>query len=75
MVQHHEHGKKRNKNLERAGFKVPKPCRSNEFPLGLPSLTGLDKIRTEAANDVYKVIAQLLRKLHAMGVIAQLRTL
>jgi len=59
---------KPNKNLEKAGFKVPKPCRSDEFPLGLPSLTGLDKTRTEAANQVYKVTAQLLRKLHAMGV-------
>ena len=59
---------KPNKNLERAGFKVPKPCKSDEFPLGLPSLEGLDKIRTEAANLVYKVTAEMIRRLHSMGV-------
>ena len=59
---------KPNRNLEKAGFRVPKPCRSDEFPLGLPHLTGTDKVRTEAANHVYKITAELIRQLHAWGV-------
>ena len=59
---------KPNRSLEKAGFRVPMPCRSDEFPLGLPHLTGTDKVRTEAANHVYKITAELIRRLHAWGV-------
>eukprot|EP00435_Cladocopium_sp_Y103_P000779 s5414_g1.t1 len=59
---------KPNRVLERAGFKVPKPLRSEEFPLGLPSLSGVDLIRTQAANHVYEVTAELVRMLVGWGV-------
>ena len=59
---------KPNRVLERAGFKVPKPLRSLQHPLGLPGLTGVDLVRTEAANHVYEVTAKLVRMLVAWGV-------
>ena len=48
---------KPNKVLEKAGFRVPKPLRSAEYPLGLPNLSGTDLVRTHAANQVYQVTA------------------
>ena len=59
---------KPNKALERAGFKVPKPLRSAEHPLGLPGLTGLDLIRTQSANEVYAITAELVRMLVGWGI-------
>ena len=59
---------KPNRVLEKAGFKVPKPLRSSEHPLGLPGLSGVDLARTEAANHVYEVTAKLVRMLVAWGV-------
>ena len=59
---------KPNRVLEKAGFKVPKPLRSSEHPLGLPGLSGVDLVRTEAANHVYEVTAKLVRMLVAWGV-------
>ena len=49
--------------LEQAGYRVPKPLRSKEFPLGLPGLSGVDKLRTETANLVYDACAQLVQEL------------
>ena len=59
---------KPNRVLEKAGFRVPKPLRSTEFPMGLPNLSGIDLIRTEAANHVYQVTAELTRMLALWGV-------
>eukprot|EP00435_Cladocopium_sp_Y103_P002245 s2809_g1.t1 len=59
---------KPNRTLERAGHSVPKPCRSDLYPLGLPHLSGLDKVRAEAANEVYRITAELVRELQAWGV-------
>ena len=44
-------------NFRNKGFKVPGPLRSKDKPVGLDSLAGLDKIRTEAANMVYSAAA------------------
>ena len=60
---------KPNRTLEKAGYRVPKPCRSDQYPLGLPNLQGLDKTRTEAANEVYKVTAELVRMVPKLGVV------
>eukprot|EP00435_Cladocopium_sp_Y103_P002681 s223_g1.t1 len=60
---------KPNRTLEKAGYSVPKPCRSDLYPLGLPHLSGLDKVRTEAANEVYKITAALVLELQAWGVV------
>ena len=58
---------KPNRVLERQGFHVPKPLRSTEFPLGFPHLKGLDRLRTETANHVYQVTADLVRMLVSWG--------
>ena len=52
---------------------VPKPCRSEQFPLGIPGLEGLDKAGTEAANLLYKVTAVLVREVSAWGVVCTMR--
>ena len=51
---------KPNRVLERGGFKVPKPLRSPAHPLGLPGLTGVVLIRTQADNYIYEVTAKLV---------------
>lgn len=44
----------------RKGFKVPKPLRSAAKPMGVDHLTGLDKVRTELANQVYEATAHII---------------
>ena len=44
----------------RKGFKVPVPLRSAQKPMGVDNLTGLDKLRTELANQVYEATALLV---------------
>ena len=44
----------------RQGFKIPIPLRSQQQPLGVSALAGLDKIRTESANLVYAATAQIV---------------
>ena len=43
------------------GFKIPKPLRSAQKPMGVDGLAGLDKIRTESANQVYSATARIMR--------------
>ena len=43
------------------GFKIPKPLRSAQKPMGVDGLEGLDKIRTEAANQTYAATARIVR--------------
>ena len=43
------------------GFKIPKPLRSEQKPMGVDGLEGLDKIRTESANQVYSATARIMR--------------
>lgn len=40
--------------LRKRGAPEPKPLRSEKFPHGLPSLQGLDKIKVDKANAIYK---------------------
>ena len=42
------------------GFKIPKPLRSAQKPMGVDGLEGLDKIRTETANMVYAATARII---------------
>ena len=44
---------RRHKRLEEAGFDLPVPLRSKEFPMGLPTLRGLDLTKVSLANDLY----------------------
>ena len=48
-------------NFRNKGFKVPGPLRSKAKPMGLDSLAGLDKIRTESANIVYSSTAAIIK--------------
>ena len=51
------------------GVPQPKPLRTNEFPEGIPGLTGLDAERVETANLLYKWIAGFLLKAHSRCVL------
>ena len=50
---------KRHKSLEAAGYNLPKPLRSKEYPMGLPSLRGLDAAKVTSANALYEVTFQI----------------
>ena len=56
------------KSLEKKGYRIPKPLRSDEFPLGVPGLQGTDKHRTETANITYSRTAELATMLHEWGI-------
>ena len=56
------------KSWERKGYRVPKPLRSDQFPLGVPGLKGIDKHRTETANITYSQSAILAAMLHEWGI-------
>ena len=47
--------------LAAQGFKIPVPLRSQQKPMGLDKLSGLDKVRTETANQVYEATAAIIR--------------
>lgn len=51
---------KKLRSWAKKGFKIPQPLRSVKKPMGVDGLTGLDKIRTEAANQVYAATAQIV---------------
>ena len=40
--------------------KAPQPLRSEEFPLGLPSLSPADKARVSSANSIYKLAVEIM---------------
>jgi len=44
---------KRHPDLEAAGFELPRPLRSREHPMGLPTLRGLDAAKVNSANILY----------------------
>ena len=46
------------KKFEAMGFSVPKPLRSDAFPLGLPNLQGLDREKVSIANETYKAMIE-----------------
>eukprot|EP00435_Cladocopium_sp_Y103_P028367 s3494_g7.t1 len=49
------------KSFVKRGFKVPGPLRSKDKPMGLDGLSGLDKVRTELANQVYSATAEIVK--------------
>ena len=44
---------KRHPDLELAGYTLPKPLRSEQYPMGLPTLRGLDAAKVQSANTLY----------------------
>ena len=55
-------------SLEAKGFRIPKPLRSSEFPMGLPGLTGVDKERTDKANLTYQATTDLCKQAIALDI-------
>ena len=53
--------------LRKRGAPEPKPLRSEKFPHGLPSLKGLDKVKVEKANDIYKNVAEIISYFAKLG--------
>jgi len=51
---------KRLPRLQKQGFRVPQPLRSDAKPRGLDKLSGLDKIKTELANQSYDATAEII---------------
>lgn len=47
------------KHLERQGFDIPKPLRSDQHPLGLPGLVGKDLAKVVSANATYAAMIQV----------------
>ena len=56
------------KSLEKRGYRIPKPLRSDDFSLGVPGLKGTDKYRTGTANITYSRTAVLAMMLHEWGI-------
>ena len=56
----------------RKGFKVPVPLRSSSKPMGVDRLSGLDKIRTEMAIQVYEKTAELMEFCIAHSILCSL---
>ena len=50
------------RELRLQGAPEPKPLRSEQWPAGLPTLTGTDKLRVEAANLIYAFVAWAISK-------------
>ena len=47
--------------LAKMGIRVPQPLRSDDRPMGLDGLAGLDKIKAESANITYDSTLELMR--------------
>ena len=54
--------------LQKLGVKVPQPLRSDEQPMGLDGLGGLDKVKTETANITYENMCLLARMCHGLDI-------
>lgn len=54
----------------RVHWSDPRPLRSNEFPHGLPSLSGNDKQRVLIANDLFEYTCKLFKKAVQAGILA-----
>ena len=46
--------------LLRSGAPCPRPLRSDEHPAGLPDLTPNERVRVEAANKIYDLVADII---------------
>ena len=54
--------------LAKMGVKVPQPLRSDEQPMGLDGLAGLDKVKAESANITYDSTCHLVRLCVDLGI-------
>ena len=56
------------KHLERLGYEVPKPLRSDLHPLGIPGLTGKDLAKVLSANATYEAMLRVCRHCWEYGI-------
>lgn len=56
------------RHLERQGFEVPKPLRSDEHPLGLPGLFGKDLAKVLSANETYNAMLKVCVLCLSLGI-------
>ena len=47
--------------LEKQGYKIPQPLRSEQYPLGVPGLSSWDKEKVELANQMYDSTSIIIR--------------
>ncbi len=50
------------KHLEKLGFDVPKPLRSNQHPMGAPGLSGKDLAKVLSANATYEAMLRVCKQ-------------
>eukprot|EP00435_Cladocopium_sp_Y103_P063984 s44_g25.t1 len=63
---------KKLKSFAKRGFKIPKPLRSKTKPMGLDGLEGVDKLRTELANQVYTATAEIAQLCIALDILCSI---
>ena len=56
------------KHLERQGFEVPKPLRSDQHPLGVPGLVGRDLAKVLSANATYTAMLKVCEMCLQFGI-------
>ena len=56
------------RKFEEMGFSIPKPLRSDAFPLGLPNLQGLDREKVITTNDTYKAMIEVAERCLQWGI-------
>ncbi len=56
------------KKFEDMGFNIPKPLRSDAFPLELPNLQGLDREKVLIGNETYKAMVEVAERCLRWGI-------
>ena len=56
-------------NLQRLGVPSPKPLRSADHPMGLPSISQIDRIKVQKANILYALGLEIILKLAKRNVV------
>ena len=54
--------------LQRQGVPSPAPLRSAEYPLGIPGIFGLSKLKVEKANELYRFTLEILVSLEGRDI-------
>ena len=58
--------------LRRRGVPSPAPLRSAEYPLGIPGITGLNAVKVEKANTLYRLGLEILLYLDSRGIVVSI---
>ena len=55
------------KHLKLKGVPEPRPLRTDQYPLGVPTLAGTDLLRVQSANSIYSFVLELFIDRHSKG--------